>query len=549
MKGLMMERQLLVIDILKHAHRNYPNVEIVSETVEGGRHRYTYSDAYRRTAKLANALQRLGAKTGDRVGTLAWNGYRHFELYYATAGTGTVIHTINPRLFPEQLIYVINHAEDRWLFLETSFVEAAEKLAPHLPGIDGFIILCDREHMPETSLPNAMCYEDLLGVEEEQYNWAEPDEKTACGLCYTSGTTGNPKGVLYSNRGVVLHTMASGAPDAVHYSMLDVVMPVVPMFHVNAWGSPHASPMFGAKLVLPGPKMLDGKTLQALINEEGVTISLGVPTIWMALMNYVKENGGDLNPMNRSIIGGSACPPALMKSFRDYGVRVRHAWGMSETTPLGVLNTPKPEFASWSADEQQRMDEKTGHGFFGIEMKIVDEDNTELPWDGVQFGALKVRGPWVCNDYFKLDGASDAHDADGWFSTGDVATIDEHGFMQITDRTKDVIKSGGEWISSIELENIAVSYPGVAEAASIAMEHTKWGERPLLVIRKSENAEIDKRALINFYQGKVASWWIPDAVEFIEEVPHTATGKVSKLKLREHFANYEWPAGTEPRRE
>ena len=540
MKGLMMDRQLLIIDILRHARRNHPNVEIVSETVEGGRHRYTYTDAYKRTAQLAHALTALGAEPGDRIGTLAWNTYRHFEIYFATAGTGTVVHTINPRLFPEQLVYVINHAEDRWLFLDTSFIPLVEKLKDQLPSIEGYVILCDREHMPETNLPNALCYEDLLAAQEEEYDWAELDEHSASGLCYTSGTTGNPKGVLYTHRGVVLHTMAFGFPDAASCSMHDVVFPVVPMFHVNAWGSTHAAPMFGAKLVLPGPKMLDGEVLQKLINEEGVTVSFGVPTIWMALMQHIEKNGGDLNPMNRTVIGGSACPPALMQAFRGFGVRVRHAWGMTETTPLGVLNTPRPEFADWPEEAQRHMDQKTGHGFFGIEMKIVDDDDNELPWDGKQFGALKVRGPWVCSNYFRMEeGKSDVH-GDGWFNTGDVATIDEYGFMNITDRTKDVIKSGGEWISSIELENIAVAFPGVAEAASVAMEHRKWGERPLLIVRREEGAEVDKAELLDFYHDKVAKWWIPDGVEFVDELPHTATGKISKLQLREKFADYRF---------
>ena len=539
MKALMMDRQLLVIDILRHARRNFPDVEIVSETVEGGRHRHGYAQAYARTARLAHALIGMGAALGDRVGTLAWNGYRHLEIYFATAGTGTICHMINPRLFPDQLVYIINHAEDRWLFIETSFVELVEGLADRLPKVEGYVILSDREHMPDTSLPNARCYEELLASGEPDFAWREVGEETACGMCYTSGTTGNPKGVLYSNRGVVLHTMAFAFPDAAGCSMRDVMMPVVPMFHVNAWGSVHAGAMHGAKLVLPGPRLLDGAVLQALINEEGVTVSLGVPTIWMALMQHLKRAGGDLKPMDRTIIGGSACPPALMEAFREYGVRVRHAWGMTETTPLGVLNTPRPEFADWPPRERAKMDYKTGHGFFGVEMKIVDEDDNELPWDGVKFGALKVRGPWVCSGYYRAE-ADDAHDENGWFDTGDVATIDRYGFVQITDRTKDVIKSGGEWIGSIEIENIAVAFPGVAEAAAVAIAHDKWGERPLLVVRCEDGAQVDADELLRFYEGKVAKWWIPDAVEFIDEIPLTATGKISKLKLRERFEGYRW---------
>ncbi len=539
MKGLMMERPLLIIDILGHARRNHPAVKIVSQTPEGGRHRYTYSDAYNRTCQLAHALGRLGADPGDRIGTLAWNGYRHFELYFATAGSGTVCHTINPRLFPDQLVYIINHAADRWLFIETGFVPLVEQLAPRLDSVEGFVVLCDREHMPETGLANIHCYEELLEGLPTEYQWPDLDETTASGLCYTSGTTGHPKGVLYNHRAVVLHAMAFGFPDAIGASMQDVIMPVVPMFHVNAWGAPYAAPMFGSGLVLPGPHVLDGAMLQSLINDEGVTVSLGVPTIWMALMQHLKQHGGTLEPMNRSIIGGSACPPALMEVFQEYGVRVRHAWGMTETTPLGVLNTPRPEFADWPEQEQRRMDEKTGHGFFGIEMKIVDDDDNELPWDGQQFGTLKVRGPWVCNRYYKQE-VGDEHDSKGWFATGDVATIDEYGFMQITDRTKDVIKSGGEWISSIDLENIAIAYPGIAEAAAIAIEHPKWGERPLLAVKLEEKTVVDSRVLLDFFQGKVANWWIPDAVEFVEDIPHTATGKISKLQLRQRFVNFRW---------
>ena len=539
MDGLIMERQLLIIDILRHARRNHPRVQIVSETVEGGRHRYTYADADARTCRLAHVLDRLGARRGDRVATLAWNTYRHFELYFATAGGGTVCHTINPRLFPDQLVYIMNHAEDRWVFLDTSFVGLAESLADRLPGIEAWVILCDREHMPDTSLPNALCYEELLAESPDDYDWPALDERTASGLCYTSGTTGNPKGVLYSHRGIVLHAMAFAWPDSNDLSMRDAIMPVVPMFHVNAWGSPFTAPMHGAKLVLPGPRMMDGAVLQSLINDEGVTIALGVPTIWMALMQHLREHGGDIEPMNRVVIGGSACPAALMDAFRHYGVRVRHAWGMTEMSPLGIVNTPRPEFAAWPEAKRRAMDAKTGHGFFGVEMKIVDDDDRELPWDGESVGALKVRGPWVCRAYYRGEGA-DAHDGAGWFNTGDVASIDEHGFAQITDRNKDMIKSGGEWIGSIELENIAVGCEGVAEAAAIAVAHPKWGERPLLVVRRVTGSTVDEATILAGYEDKVPRWWIPDAVAFVDEIPHTATGKISKLTLREQFAGYRF---------
>jgi len=540
MHGLIMERQLLIIDILRHAMRNHPRVEIVSQLVEGGRHRYTYADAWSRVCRLARVLERLGARPGDRVGTMAWNTYRHFELYYATAGGGAVCHTINPRLFPDQLAYVINHAGDRWLFVDTSFVPIVEQLAPRLSTVEAVIVLCGRERMPDTDLANVLCYEDLLADEADDYPWPELDERTASGLCYTSGTTGSPKGVLYSHRGTVLHAMAFGAPDCNELSMRDTIMPVVPMFHVNAWGSPFAAPMYGARLVLPGPHMLDGAMLRGLINEERVTIAMGVPTIWMSLMQYLKNAGGDLAPLNRVVIGGSACPAALMDVLRAWGVRVRHAWGMTETSPLGIVNTPRPEFLDWPEEAQRAMEARTGHAFFGMETKIVDGDDDELPWDGRSVGTLKVRGPWVCSGYFKDDGESRAHDGDGWFDTGDVATIDEYGFVQITDRNKDMIKSGGEWISSIELENIAVAFDGVAEAAAVAVEHPKWGERPLLVVVREPGTEVDDNALLDFFAGKVVKWWVPDAVEFVDEIPHTATGKISKLALRERFRGYRW---------
>ncbi len=539
MLGLTMEHELLITDILRHAMVHHPRVEIVSE-LPGGRHRYTYADAWRRTCRLAHAIDRLGARPGDRIGTLAWNSYRHVELYYATAGGGTVCHTLNPRLFHDQLVYIINHAEDRWLFLDTDFVELAESLAPHLPTVEGYVLLCDRDRMPETRLPNAMCYEELLAREEEDYNWPRLPERTASGLCYTSGTTGNPKGVLYSHRGIVLHAMAFAFPDCNDLSMRDVILPVVPMFHVNAWGAPFAAAMHGAKLVLPGAKMLDGAVLQSLVNEEGVTIALGVPTIWMALAQHLRQHGGNLAPLNRLVIGGSACPAALMETYREHGVRVRHAWGMTEMSPLGIVNTPRPEFALWPRERQRAMDARTGHGFFGVQMKIVDEEDNELPWDGEAVGALKVRGPWVCRAYYREDGPT-AHDAQGWFHTGDVANIDEHGFVQITDRDKDMIKSGGEWISSIELENIAVGCPGVAEAAAIAVAHPKWGERPLLVIRRQEQAAVEPATLLAAFDGRVPRWWVPDAVAFVDDIPHTATGKISKRTLRERFADYPWP--------
>lgn len=542
MQGLMMDTDLLMSSILRHADRNFPGREIVSVTADNPRHRYTYAECFRRTRQLANALDKLGLQPGDRVATAAWNDYRHLELYYAIAGAGYVCHTINPRLFPEQIAYIINHAEDQWIFVDLLVLPLLEKLAPELKGVRGCVVMTDAAHMPETSLPNAHCYETLIAAESEDYEWPAFDENSAAALCYTSGTTGNPKGVLYSHRSSVLHAYASIAPDVMGLSNRDCVLPVVPLFHVNAWGIPYSGLMVGSKLVMPGPKMGDGETLCNLMNEEKVTVSLGVPTVWMALLQYLEKAGKKLETLQRTVIGGAAVPESMIRAFHEkHGVDVLQGWGMTEMSPLGTLNSPKSGMESMSDDEMIRLKVKAGRTIYGVEMRIVDDEGNELPWDGVAYGALQVRGPWICSGYFRLE-ESDAHTADGWFDTGDVATIDPRGYMAITDRTKDVIKSGGEWISSIEVENVATGYAGVAEAAVIGVPHPKWTERPLLVIVPEAGKSIDKQALLAWLDGKIAKWWIPDDVVFVDEIPHTATGKIKKLDLRKQFSDYQLPS-------
>ena len=542
MQGLMMEIPLLITSIMRHCERNHAKREVVSVTADHLRHRYTYGDCFERTRRLANALDRIGASEDARIATLAWNDFRHLELYYGAACSGRIYHTVNPRLFAEQLVYIINHAEDEWMFTDPAFVPLLEGIASQCPGVKGYIVLTDEAHMPDTALPKAMCYEQLLAAELDVYEWPALDENRASGLCYTSGTTGNPKGALYSHRSTVLHTYGQAMPDVLNVSAMDCVMPIVPMFHVNAWGLPFSCPMIGAKMVMPGPKLGEPEALVDLINEEGVTMAGGVPTVWLPVLKYLKESGRNLKPLDRTAIGGSACPVSMMQEFRDrHDVTVLHAWGMTEMSPLGSLNMPKQANANYSREEKDELFQSAGRPVAGVEMKITDDDGNELPWDGEAFGALKVRGPWVIRDYYKLDQPSDAHGADGWFNTGDVATIDEEGYIRITDRTKDVIKSGGEWISSIDLENVAAGHPGVAEAAVIGAHHPKWQERPLLVVVKADDAEPTRDELLQWFEGKVAKWWIPNDVVFVDELPHTATGKISKLTLRETFANYAFP--------
>ena len=540
MQGLMMDRQLTITSIMEHADNNHPNAEIVSVTCDTPRHRYTYADAFRRTRRLANALIGYGVRPGDRVATFAWNDYRHFELYYGIAGIGAVTHTVNPRLFPDQITYIVNHAEDRLVFVDPLIVPVLEKIKDDLPSVEAYIILTDDDNMPDTGLKNAQSYESFIGSQPDRIDWPELDEKTACCLCYTSGTTGNPKGVLYHHRSMVVHTLIGISTDCFNLSVRDVVMPVVPMFHVNAWGLAYGAPVAGTKLVFPGPKMGDGATLQALIEEEQVTYSAGVPTVWLNLLKYLDETGKQVDTLRRVVIGGSACPRSIMEEFEErHGVYVNHAWGMTEMSPLGTFNTLKPEMQKLSREEQFAIREKQGRALYGVEMKIVDDENNQLPWDGQSTGLLKVRGPFICSDYYNTGVPSDVHDGDGWFSTGDVGSIDAEGYLQITDRSKDVIKSGGEWISSIDLENTAVGHPDVAEAAVIGVPHPKWSERPLLVVVRKEGSEVTGEAILDWLRDKVAKWWLPDDVVFVDEIPHTATGKIQKTELRKRFAGSE----------
>ncbi len=539
MLGLMMDKPLLISSILDHAAKYHGGTEIVSRTVEGPLHRYTYAAAAVRAKKLAQALRRLGIGDGDRVATLAWNGYRHFELYYGVSGMGAVCHMVNPRLFSGQISYILNHAEDKIVFADLTFVQLLEEIAPEAAFVKAFVVMTDEANMPDTSLPNVHCYETLLAAEDGDCEWPQFDENTASSMCYSSGTTGNPKGVLYSHRSTVLHAWAAVTPDMLNISAADAIMPAVPMFHVNAWGIPYAAPMAGAKLVLPGAAM-DGESIHGLIDGEGVTISAGVPTVWLGLLDYLDRSGATVEKFKYCVIGGSAAPRAMSVAMEEkYGVHVLHAWGMTEMSPLGTVNWPKYGMEGQSDKDRYDRQVKQGRPCYGVDMKIVNDANENLPEDGAAFGELKVRGPWVCSEYFKGEG--DSHDADGWFATGDVATIDADGYMHVTDRSKDVIKSGGEWISSIELENIAVGHPGVFEAAVIGVAHPKWDERPLLVAVRNEGSDVTAEDLLKFYEGKVAKWWIPDDVAFVDELPHTATGKLLKMDLRDKFEGYALP--------
>ncbi|AMO24579.1 3-(methylthio)propionyl-CoA ligase [Ramlibacter solisilvae] len=540
MNGLMQQQQLLISSLLTHAERHHGDQQIVSRRVEGDVHRYAFRDLVARSRRAANAMTALGARFGDRVATLAWNGYRHMELYYAVCGMGAVIHTMNPRLHPDQVVWIADHAEDQVLCFDMTFLPLVEAIAGRVKTIKHFVAMTSREHMPASSkIPNLLCYEDLLDAASDRFDWPVFDENTASCLCYTSGTTGNPKGVLYSHRSTVLHTYAAALPDSLNCSARDTILPVVPMFHVNAWSLPYIACMVGAKMVFPGPH-LDGKSLHDLFESEGVTLSAGVPTVWQALLAHMEANGLKFSTMRRTVIGGSACPPAMMKAFQErYDVQVLHAWGMTELSPLGTACTLKAKQVELPREERYAIQAKQGRVVFGVDMKIVDPDGKELPRDGKASGELLVRGPWIISEYFKGEGGQPL--VDGWFPTGDVATIDTDGFMQITDRSKDVIKSGGEWIGSIDLENIAMAHPAVAMAACIGARHPKWDERPLLVVVKKPGAELTRDALIAFYEGKIAKWWTPDDVVFVDAIPLGATGKMQKNKLREQFKDHRLP--------
>ena len=539
MNGLMMQQSLLISNLLVHAERHHGAQEVVSRRVEGDIHRYTFKDLAARSRQMANALQALGAKPGARLATLAWNGYRHMELYYAVSGSGSVLHTLNPRLHPDQLSYIMDHAEDDILFFDLTFLPLVEAIVDRVKTCKTFVVMTDRAHMPVSRLPNLLCYEELVDAQSDQYAWPSLDENTASSLCYTSGTTGNPKGVLYSHRSTVLHTYAAALPDALNCSANDVILPVVPMFHVNAWGLPYVACMTGAKLVFPGPA-LDGKSLHELFEAEQVTLSAGVPTVWQGLLSHVESYGLQFSSMRRTIVGGAACPPAMMKAFQDtFNVRVLHAWGMTELSPVGTVCSFKPMHLKLGKTEQAAVQAKQGRVVFGVDMKIVDDNGAELPWDGKASGELLVRGPWIVQDYFKSEGGNPL--VDGWFPTGDVATIDAQGFMQITDRAKDVIKSGGEWIGSIDIENIAMGHPAVAMAACIAVPHPKWDERPLLVVVKRPGVELSREEMLAFFEGKIAKWWTPDDVVFLDSIPIGATGKMLKHRLRDQFRDYKLP--------
>ena len=541
MLGLMQDQPLSISSLIEFAARHHHDAQIVSRRVEGDIHRSTYREAAARARRVAGALDRLGLAFSDRVATLAWNGYRHYELYYGVAGSGRVLHTLNPRLAPDQVAWIANHAEDRALCFDMTFLPIVKAVWRQCTTVKHWIALCDADALPaDSGIEGLQSYEAWIGRESDDYVWPVFDERSAATLCYTSGTTGNPKGALYSHRSTVLHAYAGALPDSLGLSARDCILPVVPMFHVNAWGLPFNAAMTGAKLVFPGPA-LDGKSVYELLESERVTMAAGVPTVWLMLLNHVKQNGLKFTHMRRTVIGGSACPPAMIKSFRDdYDVTVLHAWGMTEMSPIGTVCTLKLAQQALDPDAQLAVMAKQGRAVYGVEMRIVGPDGQELPWDGQASGDLHVKGPWIISSYFKGEGGDPL--VDGWFPTGDVASIDADGFLQITDRSKDVIKSGGEWISSIDIENVAVAHPAVAMAACIALPHPKWDERPLLVVVKKPGAEVTREQLLQFFEGKVAKWQVPDDVAFVDAIPLGATGKMQKNKLREQFKGHRLPA-------
>ena len=537
MLGTMQDWPLLVSKLIDHAAIYHGQREIVSLSCEGPKHRTNWATVRGRARQVAGALRRLGMQPGDRIATLAWNTWRHVESWYGISGMGGVAHTINPRLFEEQIIYIANHAEDRVLFFDLTFVKLVEKLAPSLSTIEHYVLLTDRDHMPESSL-KLLCYEDLLAAESVDAPWTDMPENAPAGLCYTSGTTGNPKGVQYSHRSNVLHAMAACATDVFAMGARTVVLPIAPMYHANAWSIPYTAAAAGAKLVMGGPNF-DPPTLHKLIVEEEVDLALAVPTIWLGMMQHLEKTGETMGKLNRTAIGGSAVPRAMIEAYDKLGVRVLQLWGMTEMSPLGTVGAGVPETDTMPYADELNVRIKQGRGLFGVEMKIVDDDGQELPRDGVAFGRLLVRGPWIVGSYFKGDGASAFED--GWFDTGDVATLDPLGYMQIVDRAKDVIKSGGEWVSSIDLENVAVGAPGVAEACVIGVHHPKWDERPLLLVVPKEGATVTKDSVLGYLDGRIAKWWTPDDVLIVPSLLHTATGKLLKVALREQYKDYKLP--------
>jgi fatty-acyl-CoA synthase len=543
MKGLMQDWPLLVSTVIDHAARFHGDREIVTRSVEGPIVRTNYREVHLRARKTAQALRRLGVKEGEVVATMAWNTARHLEAWFGIMGLGAVCHTLNPRLFAEQLVYIINHAEDKIIFVDLTFVPVLEAIADQCPKVKAYVVMTDRAHMPETKLPNALCFEEIVEAEDGDFEWVKVDENAACGLCYTSGTTGNPKGVLYSHRSNVLHSMAANMGDALGMKAADAILPVVPMFHANAWGISFAAPAVGAKIVMPGANM-DGASIYELLDTEEVTCTAAVPTVWLMLLQYLEKTGAMLPVLDRVVIGGSAAPRSMIEVFEEkYDVKVFHAWGMTEMSPMGTLGALKAGMDKLPLSKQIDVKVKQGRAIYTVEMKITDDDGKELPADGKAFGHLMVRGPAVAGAYLKGEGGN-ILDADGWFDTGDVATLDADGYMQITDRAKDVIKSGGEWISSIEIENIAVGHPKIVEAAVIGIVHPKWDERPLLICIAKEGENPTKEEVLKYMEGKIAKWWMPDDVVFVPEIPHTATGKIQKLTLRQQFKDYKLPTAS-----
>jgi len=543
--GLMQKQSLLISHLIEFAERHHGDGEVVSRRVEGDIHRYTWADVARRSRQIANTLDDAKLAFSDRVATLAWNGYRHLELYFGVSGSGRVLHTINPRLHPDQIAWIVNHAEDQVLCFDMTFLPIIQAIHARCNSIKHWVALCDADNLPaDTGIPHLVSYEAWISQHSDTYPWPQFDENSASSMCYTSGTTGNPKAALYSHRSTLLHAYAAALPDVMGISARDAILPVVPMFHVNAWGIPYSAALTGAKLVFPGSGM-DGKSIYELIEGEGVTYAAGVPTVWQMLLTHMKTAGLKFSTLNRTVIGGSACPPAMIHTFReDYGVEVLHAWGMTELSPLGTLCTLKNKHLSLPESEQMKIRLKQGRAIFGVDMKIVDDTGADVAHDGKSYGDLLVKGPWVVAEYYKGEGASplvkDAHGVE-WFPTGDVATIDTDGYMQITDRSKDVIKSGGEWISSIDIENIAVAHPSVLMAACIGVKHPKWDERPIVAIVKKPNMQVSREELLAFYVGKTAKWQIPDDVVFVDNIPLGATGKMLKTKLREQLKDYVLP--------
>ena len=541
MFGLMQNQQLLISSLIDFAERHHGEGEIVSRRVEGDIHRTNYRAIAQRSRRVANALDPMKLAFSDRVATLAWNGYRHLELYFGVSGSGRVLHTLNPRLHPDQIVWIADHAEDQVLCFDLTFLPIIQAIHKRCSTIKHYIALCDAEKLPEDSgIPGLQSYETWIGQQSDKYTWPDFDENSASSMCYTSGTTGNPKAALYSHRSTILHALAGALPDALSMSARDCVLPVVPMFHVNAWGLPYSAAMTGAKLVFPGPAM-DGKSIFELIEGEKVTFAAGVPTVWQMMLAHMQTNHLKFSTLKRTVIGGSACPPSMITAFNDvYGVEVLHAWGMTEMSPLGTVCTLKNKHLALDSAEKMKVRLKQGRGIYGVDMKIVDPDGAELPWDGAAFGDLLVKGPWIISEYFKGEGGSPL--VDGWFPTGDVATIDPDGYMQITDRSKDVIKSGGEWISSIDVENIAMAHPAVAMAACVGMKHPKWDERPIIAVVKKPGMDLSVTELLAFYEGKTAKWQIPDDVVFVDAIPLGGTGKMQKTKLRILLADYKLPS-------